>query len=167
MHIPDSTCSPFHFHLDSYTPFHLHLGSYPIPPLFGFIYPVPPSFRFIYPIPHPFGFLFTIPPSFGFIYPIQPLFHLYIAKLAAYGVSPVSLPLLHSYLRDRSQRVRIEDVTSDVLVFSKGVPQGSVLGPLLFSIFFLMICSTLLIVLICPIMLMITKFNLVIAILRW
>ena len=39
---------------------------------------------------------------------------LLLAKLAAYGVAPVSLPLLHSYLRDRSQRVRIEDVTSDV-----------------------------------------------------
>ena len=52
---------------------------------------------------------------------------LLLAKLAAYGVAPVSLPLLHSYLRDRSQRVRIEDVTSDVVAFSKGAPQGSVL----------------------------------------
>ena len=91
---------------------------------------------------------------------------LLLAKLAAYGVAPVSLPLLHSYLRDRSQPVRIDDVTSDVVVFSKGVPQGSVLGPLLFNIF-LMICSILLIVLICPTMLMIIKFILVIAILRW
>ena len=32
-----------------------------------------------------------------------------LAKLATYGVSPVSLPLPHSYLRDWSQRVRIED----------------------------------------------------------
>ena len=51
---------------------------------------------------------------------------LLLAKLAAYGVSPPSLVLVHSYLRDRSQRVRIEDVTSDVVVFSEGVPQGSV-----------------------------------------
>ena len=36
---------------------------------------------------------------------------LLLAKLAAYGVVPVSLSLLHSYLRDRTQRVRIEDVT--------------------------------------------------------
>ena len=49
-----------------------------------------------------------------------------LAKLAGYGVSPSSLALVHSYLNDRSQSVRIEDVTSDVVVFSKGVPQGSV-----------------------------------------
>ena len=58
---------------------------------------------------------------------------LLFAKLAAFGISPPDLALLHSYLRDRSQRVRIEDVTSDVIVISKGVPQGSVLGPSLLS----------------------------------
>ena len=51
---------------------------------------------------------------------------LLFAKLAAFGIYPPDLPLLHSYLRDRSQRVRIEDVTLDVIVIPKGVPQGSV-----------------------------------------
>ena len=46
---------------------------------------------------------------------------LLLAKLAAYGVFPLTLALLHSYLRDTSQRVRIEDITSEVVVFSKGV----------------------------------------------
>jgi len=36
--------------------------------------------------------------------------NLLLAKLAAHGVAPESLPLLHSYLKDRSQCVRIEDV---------------------------------------------------------
>ena len=44
-----------------------------------------------------------------------------LAKLAAYVVFPLSLALLHGYLRDTSQRVRIEDITSEVVVFSKGV----------------------------------------------
>ena len=61
--------------------------------------------------------------------------NLLLAKLAAYGISSSSLVLLQDYLRGRSQRVRIEDVTSDVLPISKGVPQGSVLGPLFFNIF--------------------------------
>jgi len=61
--------------------------------------------------------------------------NLLLAKLAAYGISSSSLVLLDDYLRGRTQRVKIEDVTSGVLHISKGVPQGSVLGPLFFNIF--------------------------------
>ena len=52
---------------------------------------------------------------------------LLFAKLAAFGIYSPNLALLHSYLR--CQRVKIEDVTSDVIVISEGVPQGSILGP--------------------------------------
>ena len=57
--------------------------------------------------------------------------------MAPYGVAPVSLPRLLSYLRDRSQRVRIEDVTSDVVAFSKSVfLRGRFyISPLHFNIF--------------------------------
>ena len=44
--------------------------------------------------------------------------------------------MLNSYLSNRSQRVKIGDTTSDWSLISRGIPQGSVLGPLLFNIFF-------------------------------
>ena len=40
-----------------------------------------------------------------------------------------------SYLSDRTQYVRIQDVSSDVHALPYGVPQGSVLGPLLYSLY--------------------------------
>lgn len=60
---------------------------------------------------------------------------LLIAKMAAYGFGRDSLLLFSSYLRDRKHRVRIGSVLSDFLELLLGVPQGSVLGPILFNIF--------------------------------
>jgi len=59
---------------------------------------------------------------------------LLLAKLSAYGISTHGLNLLKSYLTNRWQRVRKDDVTSDMSYVNSGVPQVSVLVPLLFNI---------------------------------
>ena len=60
---------------------------------------------------------------------------LLVAKLAAYGFGVKTLNLFHSYLSGRKHRVRVGSIVSDLLEIFLGVPQGSVLGPILFNIF--------------------------------
>lgn len=60
---------------------------------------------------------------------------LIIAKLHAYGLSMSSCEFVASYLKNRKQRVNISSFKSDWIEILKGVPQGSVLGPLLFNVF--------------------------------
>ena len=56
-------------------------------------------------------------------------------KLKYYGIEGVPLQLFKSYLTNRTQFVEIDDIKSDTLHIATGVPQGSILGPLLFIIY--------------------------------
>ena len=58
-----------------------------------------------------------------------------IAKLKAYGFSLIALKLVHNYLSNRKQRTKINSTYGNLLEIIFGVPQGSILGPLLFNIF--------------------------------
>ena len=56
-------------------------------------------------------------------------------KLETYGVKGEVLNLLRNYLHERDQRVVLNGQTSSWELIKSGVPQGSVLGPLMFLIY--------------------------------
>ena len=58
-----------------------------------------------------------------------------IRKLSYYGINGLELNWFISYLTDRLQKIRLESSCSRWAEVVNGVPQGSILGPLLFSLY--------------------------------
>ena len=56
-------------------------------------------------------------------------------KLVSYGIAPSALQWFKSYLSNRKQKTIIDGFLSDFSGITHGIPQGSILGPLLFIIY--------------------------------
>ena len=57
------------------------------------------------------------------------------SKMKLYGVQPKTLSWFSGYLSQRSQRTMVNGVLSDSNIVTCGIPQGSILGPLLFLLY--------------------------------
>ena len=62
------------------------------------------------------------------------LHDLLIAKLSAYNFSDEDLSYIYSYLTNHMQCVRINNTLSQLETIFSGVPQGPILGPILFNL---------------------------------
>ena len=78
----------------------------------------------------PFSIFLDLSKAFGMLH-----HDILLTKLKHYGIDDTPLTWFKSYLTNRMQFVEIEGTGSNLLHIEKGVPQGSILGPLLFIIY--------------------------------
>ena len=81
-----------------------------------------------------------------------------IAKIHAFGFEMSALKLIYSYLISRTQTVKVKGERSTERQIKSGVPQGSLLGVLLFNIYLNDIPDLTLLMVICLILRMIITF---------
>ena len=63
------------------------------------------------------------------------LHYILLCKFSSYGLTENATKLMESYLSDRTQQIKIDNVVSSWTEIKKGVPQDSILGPFLFNVF--------------------------------
>ena len=63
------------------------------------------------------------------------MLNLLVAKVEAYGIDKTGLNLMHNCLSKRKQQTKISSSYSNWYDIVRGVPQGSMLSPLLFNLF--------------------------------
>ena len=80
------------------------------------------------------GFMGTILIDLSKAYDCLP-HDLLVAKFEVYGIDKTGLNLIHNYLSNRKQRIKINSSYSNRYDIVQGVPRGSILGPLLFNSF--------------------------------
>ena len=61
--------------------------------------------------------------------------NLLLAKLKSFNFDTSAINMIESYLKNRSQKVVLQNVSSDWIHLYQGVPQGTILGPLLFNLY--------------------------------
>ena len=57
-----------------------------------------------------------------------------VSKLRDVDINPYILNWLNSFISNRKQRVLVDNITTEFIDITRGVPQGTVLGPILFSL---------------------------------